>query len=54
MFEVKTIMETEKQLDTNIASGLSSAEANRRLKENGENVLAKEKPKHLLLSLIHI
>ena len=52
MFEVKTIMETEKQLDTNIASGLSSAEANRRLKENGENVLAKEKPKHLLTMIL--
>lgn len=52
MFEVKTIMETEKQLNTNIASGLSSAEANRRLKENGENVLAKEKPKHLLTMIL--
>lgn len=41
----KTIEECEKQLSTSKLTGLSSEEANRRLKENGPNQLAEQKVK---------
>ena len=39
------VKETEKNLKTNIQTGLSSKEASKRLKENGENVIKDNKKK---------
>lgn len=45
MYEQMSPTEVEKKLDTNLQQGLSNAEAARRSKENGYNVLAEPKKK---------
>ncbi len=50
MWYTKSIEETLKELNVNSETGLSSAEASKRLEQYGENKL-KEKPKKSLLSL---
>ncbi len=48
MFEKSTAAETVRALDTDPAQGLSRAEAQRRLLENGKNALTEKKPKSVL------
>jgi len=48
MFEKKSVNECEKELKTNIESGLSSKEAEERLKRNGKNILEEGKKKSII------
>ena len=48
MFEKSTAAETARALDTDPSRGLSRAEAERRLMENGKNALTEKKPKTVL------
>ncbi|HWQ58486.1 MAG TPA: HAD-IC family P-type ATPase, partial [Clostridia bacterium] len=48
MFEKTTAAEAARALDTDAALGLTRAEAERRLLENGKNALAEKKPKTVM------
>ena len=48
MFEQKSIIECERELKTNIISGLSEEEAKKRLHQNGKNILEEHKSKSVI------
>ncbi len=52
MFEKSTVEETTRALDTDLALGLTQAEAERRLMQNGKNALVEKKPKTVLQMFI--
>lgn len=49
----KTVKEVEKALDTNVVSGLTSAQVSKRLAENGYNELDKAKKESILVKFIN-
>ncbi len=51
-YYTKTVTETAKLLNTDINTGLSGKEAERRLKENGENIIAEKKSKNIFVRFV--